>query len=260
MGIMRKHLVEYQPGTYGDFISNVVAYSVDGFYYNCDETFFHDAVYQATVPKINYEVSFRGGGYEFLPKLTDFIVDKCVGRMGIDTSDDMLFNMHPRWNEEPMSIADTFRTLTHTMTNCTAKFLTLDCEFDTILLAASNLFFVDNPDYSNSLKKNPLEIRRKFDYIARIQSWANTHLANDQKLNIGCITALEPEMLSVYGNVDTDKFNELYNLYNERKMEQLVSLRDFVKIKLDKRLLNVMKEGLESLKQNPLPYDYVLGT
>ena len=171
----KTQLLEYQPGTYGDFVCAIISYSVDGFFdpndpvYNPNETYWK--VTDDTVMLRNkYPLSLRGNGYEHVENYTEFLL---AHRIYNDYPDIMaehdltlLFNTHMKLTLNDEIYCTDSRTMYNKFYKTNTMALTTDDNFDIIFMCACNEYYTstenrktDWDNLYNRFKNKVREIR-----------------------------------------------------------------------------------------------------
>lgn len=242
------HLLEYYPGTYGDFVSGLITYSIEEFVdtYELDNKRDRYWTYagEASLLRNRYELSLRGNGYEFVETFSEHLLahnlwimyPKLVWHPQPNTK--ILFNCHP-------SIIDKkFRTTTNSFTNTKTKFLLLEDNFDIMLKSTINEYYSSIDDKSDLNKDVFFERFR--DRLIVLRN-AKNNISDDNILYVRDIDDISPEHISSYGNVNEELFYEYKNEYVSKKLNKLNHIfneqQQIVKSKKDlyKKLLDVYK-------------------
>jgi len=226
------HMIEYFPGTYGDFVCAIISYSIDEFFDPVDPAWTRENAYwrssENTIMLRNkYPLSCRGNGYEHVEKYTELMLGH---KIFLDYPDlliknhnykKIMFNTHMRLNNNNATELDS-RTLNNNFTKTRVKALTIDMDFDSILMSVCNEYFtstersISNPD----IKK----IGVMFSNRVKTLKWTERHIPEEKKLKIGNILEFNPSVIQQYGNVNEQKFNEYFKEYSEKKLELLQNL------------------------------------
>ena len=250
------HMIEYLPGTYGDFVCAIISYSVDGFFDPCNPNWTAEEKYwrvrdNTALLRNKYPLSCRGSGYEHVEKYTEFMLGH---KMFLDYPDffkvehdykKIMFNTHMRMLDNN-NYSTHSRTNHNSFTKTKIKVLTIDTDFDSILMACCNEYYtsttdgIDETDYDHILDK--------LRYTLKSQLWFKNNLTKEQILTIPNIMKLTPSDISCYGSVDKQKFDEYYKEYYSKKLKLLYRLT----IKCKKAILETehLKHKFESEYNN----------
>ena len=256
-----KHLLEYIPGTYGDIVSNLIACTVDGFFnpnIDNDEYWNHN---NSLISRNKYILSLRGNGYEHIEHYTDLVMDHFIDCLGekyqqpleSDKFTDVLFNTHPKLlMARHHKIKSITRTLSSTANLISNRYLTLETNFDTILMSAANVYLTTYDTHPTTVKDNQ-KFYMYFYNTLKYNTWAKKSLPADNLLNIDCISKITPEHISVYGNVNENKFEEMLDSYKKEKLTALQKNTYILSKKLNSEVMEYIKdiyEGIDSLDLN----------
>lgn len=233
------HLLEYNPGVYGDFVCGIVAYSVDGFFDPCNRDYTDNEKYwysnNSSILRNQYPMSCRGNGYEHVERYTEFMLahkmfldyPALLDDGTISRFESMIFNTHsglPYNNESHNISTELCRTITNGFTKTRTKFLTIDTSFDSIFMSACNEYYTSNGNEREAV--NFKNLFSKFTNRIKTSRWVEKHLTNEQKLYIGDINNFNSDCISYYGNVNQGKFDEYLKEYEEQKLKILRKLTD----------------------------------
>lgn len=244
------HMLEYNPGVYGDFICDIVSNSVDGFFsprYKENERYWYSN--NSSILRNQYPLSCRGGGYEHVERYTEFMLahkmfldfPELVDDAILSGYENMIFNTHPKLpksNQFNSISANLCRTLNNDFTKTNIKFLTIEDSFDSIFLSTCNEYFTSN----GSQRK--VDIKQLFImFVSRIKvsRWTNRCLTDEQKLYIGDINKFDSDCIRCYGNVNQAKFDAHLKEFQEKKLTILQ--------KLSNRTLNNIKSTPDYYKK-----------
>ena len=239
------HLLEYFPGTYGDTISGVIAHSIDDFfdpnsggYIKYYENNIRPGDYWnqdgAIVKKNRYLFSCRGNGYEHIETYSEVVLShKVFLEMPILLGDELkqqgnhpkklLFNTHMRFEPSTKLTAQHSRVLTNNFTRTKARHLTLGYNFDSMLLSACNEYYTVQTHKVN--ETNWDELFHIFKTRIRNFCWVHTHIPKEKCIHVEDITNLTPDDISLYGDVDEEKFTTYMKQYDEEKLLLLTHLK-----------------------------------
>ena len=253
------HMIEYLPGTYGDFVCAIISYSVDDFFDPCDPNWTEENRYwrvreNTPVSRNKYPLSCRGSGYEHVEKYTELMISH---KMFLDYPDffkknhnykKVMFNTHPRMLND---LGTHSRTVHNAFTNTQIKVLTIDTDFDSILMASCNEYYTSTTDSIVDTDFN--HILHKFKHTLQNQLWFKNNIPEEHILDIGDIMKLTSDKISCYGNVNQDRFNEYFKEYYSAKLKLLYRLtkqckRDILetenlKHKFESEYNNVIREN-----------------
>lgn len=231
------HMLEYFPGTYGDSISGIVSYSVDGFYDpDCDDYAFDDSksrpgdywnANDAIVKRNRYLLSCRGNGYEHVETYTEVMLGhKVFLDFPILLSDELkqlgrhptklMFNTHMKYEYAPVLFKEQCRTLHNNFTHTQTLHLTMPMDYDILFLSACNEYYTSQ---SHRLDDTNWKVLYQI-FRNRIRNfhWVNKHVPEDNLLNIGNIINLDISVAERYGTVNEEKFNAYTKQYSEEKL------------------------------------------
>lgn len=225
---LETYLIEYIPGTYGDFVCAIISYSIDGFFDPCDPYWTDSEKYwkfndDSTMIRNKYPLSLRGGGYEYVEKYTEqmlshkFFLDYPRFLNVEHDYKKIMFNTHPKLGSNMKE--EDVRTLYNNLTKTKTKILTTELNFDNILRVACNEYFtssntgVKNLDWDN--------LFRKFSNTTNRLFWFSNNVSTNKLLNIDNILEFTPDHISYYGKVNNEKFCDYYNEYKEKKLDHL---------------------------------------
>ena len=219
------HLLEYYAGTYGDYVSGIISYSIEDFYDNYSTMPDGDRYWEvddAVVRRNRYALGLRGGGYEHVENYTDFMVSHKIWLEFQPHYDNMqpkkvLFNTHPR-----IGFADDnpiiYRTITNKFKNTKTKFLAIPLEFNAIFKVACNEYYTSRIHDSDIDLKTFIAI---FNSHVDKQKGALKYIPKEQLFVIEDIDNLSAKDIACYGNVNREKFEEYKSNYNIEKMDLL---------------------------------------
>lgn len=218
------HLLEYEPGTYGDFVSGIISYAVEGFIDPCNSEYTNDERYwnanDAVVARNRYPLSLRGGGYEHVEHYTEFMIAHHIfihynGFLHIDELQNrkLLFNTHS-YIRDLLKFRTTHNKFTKTKTKC----LTIDDDFDIIFRSVCNEYFTSHPNY-NDIEWEDFKTMfcNRVTKIRQIEQ----HVPKELTLDIHDIDGVTPDSISSYGDVDVDRFDEYFSEYRKFKLDKL---------------------------------------
>lgn len=236
------HMLEYFPGTYGDSISGIVSYAVDGFYDpDSDDYAFDDDKSRpgdywnangAIVKRNRYLLSCRGNGYEHVEKYNEAMLGhKIFLDFPILLSDDplfknrptkLMFNTHMKYEPKPVLFPEQCRTLHNDFTQTDVKHLTMGMEYDTLFLSACNEYYTSQSHEVSDT--NWKVLYQMFRNRIRNMLWVENNVPKEKTVNIGDIVKLSPESVECYGNVNEEKFDAYCSQYREEKLVLLQHL------------------------------------
>lgn len=216
------------PGTYGDFVSGIISYSVEGFIDPCDPLYSDNDKYwnanSAIVSRNKYPLSLRGGGYEHVIDYTEFMLAHHIFLHYNDLLHDrfqkqqkLMFNTHTYI----INNATKFRTINNNFTKTKTKCLTIKDDFDIIFKSVCNEYFTSHTSH-NDMNWNDFETM----FINRVTTLREIKkfIPSKQIIEIEDIQQFSPELISCYGNVDVNLFDEYFKEYKELKLDYLMSL------------------------------------
>lgn len=253
------HMIEYLPGTYGDFVCAIISYSVDDFFDPCNPNWTEESKYwrvRENTPLLRnkYPLSCRGSGYEHVENYTELMISH---KMVLDYPDffkvkhnykKVMFNTHPRM----MSNYNTnSRTVHNKFTKTNVKVLTIDTDFDNILMASCNEYYTSTTNDINDTDFN--HILNKFRHTIKTQLWFKNNIHKEKILHIGDIMKFTSDKISCYGNVNEDRFDEYFKEYYSKKLKLLNRLTrqckrtiletEHLKHKFESEYNNVIREN-----------------
>lgn len=224
----KTHLLEYQPGTYGDFVCAIISYSIDDFFdpqdpkHSANEKYWKVAD-DTIMLRNKYPLSLRGNGYEHIENYTEFLL---AHKFYNDYQDyvytnkkQVLFNTHRKLNSSETLLSDS-RVIKNSFDKTQTKALTVSNDFDTILMCSCNEYFT-SVDHK---KINWDHLLHVFKVKVREVNWTNDNIETDKLLDIKNILDFNPEIISVYGDVNEKKFNRYYREYKDKKLDLLRNL------------------------------------
>ena len=230
------YLLEYFPGSFGDFLAGLISYSIEE-YYDCHSSENMNKRYwnrydNITGPgtekpdlvlKYGYILSLKGEGWEHVPKYNDFILShfchhKHRGVFYDKNSTKLLFNCHPMISDTKLEIKH-FRSQYHDF-KITKTFLVHPGKsFDILWLHTLN-FYCTSPGY--------VWDKQNGDYSNLISTWKYMcdvrKLVEDYKfntINIGNISEITPDIIKPFGRVQTTKFKEMKDAFINIKFNKL---------------------------------------
>lgn len=236
MGVIRElpqqtYLLEYLPGTYGDFISGLISYSIEEFYdhvgdngLDWNDRYWHEQ--DAKLARNRYPLSLRGGGYEHVENFTEFLLSHhCYTDLPSALKTDktkMLFNTHPRIYD------GAFRTIENKFEKTKCKFIIPDMSFDGACSIATNDYL---SGFDHIIDKENNSIRELFQrFISKLQRLdeAIENIPETQLLRITKPEDITPDIISSYGTVNAEKFDEYKLDYLQRKDSMLEWNKDMI--------------------------------
>jgi|SaaInl0LU_22_DNA_1037365.scaffolds.fasta_scaffold14331_4 hypothetical protein len=221
------HLLEYMPGTYGDYICGIISHAVDEFIDPTESVFGDQKKYwnanSSIVSRNKYPLSLRGGGYEHVENYTELMLAHHVF-IHYDTilndtdylGKSIMFNTHTY-----MPDSTKYRTISNKFTHTKSKCLTLDDNFDTMFMSACNEYFTSHSSYININWDVFCEMF--VNRVVQIRT-INNIIPKDKLFNIGDITKFNEDTISCYGTVDSEKFEAYAKEYNDRKFEHFMGI------------------------------------
>ena len=218
------HLLEYFAGTYGDYISGLISYSVKGFYddYELKDQWRYWTVDYAVVKRNRYSLSLRGGGYEYVEKYNEFMlshkIEECRPHFDEMKPNKVLFNTHPRLihDSQPDS-KEHYRTLVNDFTKTKTIFLAVPVEFETIFKVVCNEYYTSKMHTENNME----EFLQLFKLHADKQVFAQKVLPANKCFMLHDVDKIEPKDLVQFGDVDRERFLYYQDMYNIQKMDLL---------------------------------------
>lgn len=222
----KAYLLEYLPGTYGDYIAGIISYSIDEFYdHHGDVGLPWEERYWvangATIARNRYPLSLRGAGYEHVEHYTDLMLSHHVHLMFPDIFESektkAIFNCHPRLRDQA------FRTLeiNTNLLDAETKFLYIDPTFDNIFQCSVNEYFTGIDHITDRKNNNKQELFFGFLNKLKIHDRAKEEIPDNQLLKIGNLRDLSPEHIECYGEVNAEKFEEYKDYYCKQKLDML---------------------------------------
>lgn len=225
------YMLEYIPGTYGDFVCSIISYSVEDYFDPLNPLYTEEDEYWkisggTVMLRKQYPLSCRGGGYEHIEKYSEFML---AHKIFLDypalltnptkVSENLLFNTHMRLDNNGIVSKELSRTLTNTFTKTQIKCLTIDTSFDSILMSACNEHYTSTEE--EILEPNWKRIYGKFAHRLYTLDWIRKNVPEDKIFDIGNILNLNPDTISSYGKVNEEKFEKYLEEYKEQKLHFL---------------------------------------
>ena len=218
------HLLEYYAGTYGDYVSGIISYSIEDFYDNYAYMPDGDRYWEANnslVRRNRYALSLRGGGYEHVENYTDFMLSHKIWLEFQPHYDKMqpkkvLFNTHPTFGHGDNPTI--YRTITNKFKNTKTKFLAIPLEFDAIFKVACNEY------YTSRIHDSDTDLETFFGVFSSQvskQKGALECIPKEKLFVIEDIDKLSAKDIVLYGDVNREKFEEYKSNYNIEKMDLL---------------------------------------
>lgn len=215
------YLLEYHPGTYGDFVSGLISYSIENFVDTYDFTM-NDRYWTQDVGvdliRNRYELSLRGNGYEFVENFSEHLLAHKIWILESSLLHERKYGNKILFNCHPCLVDDSYRTIKNNFTTTSTKFLLLEDNFDIMLKSTLNEY------YTNSESKeginNDIILSRFENRLISLRN-AKRSIPKSKVLYIKDIDYITPDDISVYGNVNEKKFNEYFNEYKELKLNNL---------------------------------------
>tara|TARA_B100001057_G_scaffold456251_1_gene503481 strand:- start:344 stop:1138 length:795 start_codon:yes stop_codon:yes gene_type:complete len=219
----KTYLLEYFAGTYGDYISGLISYSVKGFYddYDLKDQWRYWSVDYALVKRNRYSLSLRGGGYEYVEKYNEFMLSRMIEefRPHFDEKNPIkvLFNTHPKLIHDSKDSEENYRTLVNDFTKTETIFLSVPLEFETIFKVACNEYYTSKMHTKNDME----EFVELFKLHADKQAFAQKIIPANKCFMLHDVDKIEPKDLVQFGDVDRERFLYYQDMYNIEKMELL---------------------------------------
>lgn len=250
------HILEYLPGTYGDFVCAIISYSTDGFFDPGNERWTRNEKYwkvnETAMLRNRYPLSCRGGGYEHVERYTEYMLSH---RMYLDYPSfftkehaykKILFNTHFKLSREFSEF--NCRTLFNDFTKTKSKALTIATDFDSIFMAANNEYYTSVGDDSSD-KVDWKHLLEKLQNILKYTIWMNKNIPSENRLVVKDILKFNPNDISSYGNIDIKKFNEYFDEYYKKKLSILsaVTRRNLRIMKNNKELCDMFEKGYQDV-------------
>jgi len=218
------YLLEYFAGTYGDYISGLISYSVKGFYddYELKDQWRYWSVDYALVKRNRYSLSLRGGGYEFVEKYNELMLSRMIEdfRPHFDEMKPtkVLFNTHPRLvhNSQPDS-KEHYRTLVNDFTKTKTIFLAVPLEFESIFKVACNEYYTSKMHTENNME----EFLQLFKLHADKQALAIKIIPDEKRFMLHDVDDISPKDIVQFGDVNRERFLYYQDMYNIQKMDLL---------------------------------------
>lgn len=229
MAIPRKlpqktYMLEYLPGTYGDFICGLISYSIDEFYDHHDEVGLdwkerYWKVEAAELQRNRYVMSLRGSGYEHVEYYTDFMLSHHVflrfPNVYKSEKTKIMFNTHH-------SVVDfSFRTTKNKLTDTDCKFIVPKMSFYNIFQCVANEYFSSFAPTIDKENGNWVELFERFIHKLTLLDRIEEEIPSEKKFRIDNIRDISPEDIEYYGKVDVKKFEEYKQDYCNRKLDML---------------------------------------
>ena len=241
------HLLEYNPGFFGDFVCGSITYSIDNYFDPNKNQERYWSQSDNHVPRNRYNMSLHGNGYEHIPLYNEIVLAHDVYMNYYELVDEndtnyygdtLLFNTHPRLCED-MDV-ENCRTLTNSLDKMNTKILVIADDFDTVFFSACNVTL------SSHIGGNIEELAvgrllREFRNSVKYLKFAKEFVPENKTLDIGDIHEYNVDTISCYGSVNKDKFDEYYNSFVSTKLNMLDHIVKRVKLKL-KQEPKVMEE------------------
>jgi|GEM_PF-1937192 hypothetical protein len=222
------HLLEYFAGTYGDYLSGIISYSVKGYYDNYATMDEHDRYWEtdkAIVRRNRYALGLRGNGYEHVENYTDYMLSHKIWLDFQPHFDSLsptkvLFNTHPRLIlDSPYDNPEIYRTITNKFNSTHTKFLSISLDFNSMFKVACNEY------YTSRMHEEDDDALRAFYGVFKAQvdkqKGALICIPKDKLFVVNDIDNLSPKDISIYGDVDRERFIHYQDLYNLHKMDLL---------------------------------------
>lgn len=222
------HMLEYMPGTYGDFVCSIISYSIEDFFDPCDPFYTDEEEYwkisdKTVMLRKKYPLSCRGGGYEHIEKYTElmlghkiFLDYPALLTNDVKVADNIMFNTHMKLENTGSFNSEYCRTLTNSFYKTKIKCLTIDTSFDSILMSACNEHYTSSEE---AIKKpNWKRLYGKFSHRLGAIKWIEENVPEEKIFPLGNIVDFNPEVISCYGKVDEEKFNHHLDAYKEQKV------------------------------------------
>lgn len=222
-------MIEYFPGTFGDFICSSICYSINDFFdpmsgEYTDQDRWWVANNHATMKRNKYPLSCRGGGYEHVEKYTELMLEHMIfldypkfNDIVKDTK--IMFNTHMKLNNSDSILIEDSRTLTNSFSSTDIKFLTLETSFDNILMCTCNEYYTSLGDSMS--KTNWETFFKMFAFLVKCSKWRDANVEIEKRLTINNILDVKPEDISYYGMVNEEKFFKYYNEFKNVKLDLL---------------------------------------
>lgn len=246
------YVIEYFPGTYGDFISSLITYSIGDFYYPEKELNEYITVNKAVLYNKSFFLQLRGAGYDFVENFTEFMLAQTVFSQQpeiLNNPDNygkkLLFNTHNRLAPKLYG-KEHIRTYYNQFDKTQIKYLMLDMSFDSIFLSACN-------EYYTCVSHKPSETEWDMLFACfylRVQNmkFVSDLLPSEKLLNVNDINNLDIDCFSYYGSINEQRFDEYYNTYKDNKLNFLNRLvyKRLSEIKEHDTLYNKFKTAYET--------------
>lgn len=236
------YLLEYLPGSFGDFLSGLISHSIEEYYdshENIAERYWHrydtivspDVQKPDLVLKYGYTLSLKGEGWEHVPKYNDFILSHfCHNNHGEvfhnKDATKILFNCHPKASSSELGTKD-FRSQ-HNDFKITKTFLVHPGKsFDILWLNTLNVYCTspayvwdkDNNNYNNLISrwKYMCEVRKLIDDLGF------------ETIDMGKISEITSDIIKPFGQVNEEKFQEMKDTFIEIKFNKLEKQAEEIK-------------------------------
>jgi len=224
----KTYLLEYLPGTYGDFVSGIISYSIEEFYeHHGDVGLKWSKRYWneegSKLVRNRYAQSLRGAGYEHVERFTDFMLAHHTYLHFSDLFDSektkVLFNTHPKLRV--ISDINVFRTVYNAFEYTTCKFLYINPTFENIIQCAVNEYMSGWDHLTDEKNNNKKELFFLFFNKLESLDLAKQQIPDDKLLKLDNIRDIKPSDISMYGDVNENKFLEYKEDYCNRKLDML---------------------------------------
>ena len=230
------YLLEYFPGSFGDFLSGLISYSIDEYYdchsfENMDKRYWnrYDTITGEgsekpdLVLKYGYILSLKGDGWAHVPKYNDYILShfchhKHRGVFYDKTSTKLLFNCHPMITGTKLETKH-FRSQYHDF-KITKTFLVHPGKsFDALWLNTLN-FYCTSPGYVwDQENGNYANLISTWSYMCGVRKMLDDF--EFDMIDIGKISEISPDIIKPFGKVRATKFKEMKDAFIEIKFNKL---------------------------------------
>ena len=244
----QSYLLEYFPGSFGDFVSGLISYSIEEFYdtqwslqmrqrywNRYDKILSPDAEKPDLILKYEYLLSLKGDGWEHVEKYNDYMLSNFCHHKNRAVfhnkeATKILFNCHPRTSKSGSSIKD-FRSQ-HNDFETTKTFLIHPGKtFEHLLLNSLN-FYCTSPafvwDKENDNYNNFISVWKFMVNSRKIVDDFNF----ENIIDIRNVADISPDIIKPFGKVRANKFKEMVDAFKEIKFYKLEKRVEEIRAKL----------------------------
>lgn len=229
------HVLEYFPGHFGDYISNIISHSVHLFYYEGETEntgLWKPVEHEKAIYRKKFPRTLRGNGWEFIEKYKDFHIDRYVHMTFryLYENEPMryMFNLHPLLTEKDVENNDDFikklRTLTNGFINVQVRYLHIENIWDTVV----NEYYTGPGSYWDANNGNIDNLKLILKNHKKIKYYTSNikNEMGDKIISVPTIFSLTPEHIMCYGRVDVNKFNKFSDDFKHVKLNELSKRKD----------------------------------